>query len=92
MLQVMCSKDIKRICDGTCGYLNCINRAMHTKTPEEIARDIGVPVIPRLPPDRQLEINRAIAVCGECGMVIRENSSYSCGNMRCPVQLKSFAL
>lgn len=65
---------------------------LQAKTPEEIARDIGVPVIPKLPPDRKWDTNPAIAVCGECGMVIRENSSYSCGNMRCPVQLKSFAL
>lgn len=61
------------------------------ETTEDKARRIGVPLIPRLPPDRRYETNPVVSVCGECGMEIRLNSSYSCGNTRCPVQPKPWA-
>ena len=57
-------------------------------SPEKKAKDLGVPVIPkRLPINR--EPNPVVAVCGECGLEIRQVMMYSCGKINCPVQPKA---
>lgn len=45
-----------------------------------------LPVIPPLPPDTpDRGPNPAVAMCGECGIEIRQVMHYACGNPRCPV-------
>lgn len=60
------------------------------KTPEEKAREHGVPVIPKLPEYTQkpYDPNPVVAICGECGREIRKIEGYSCLEARCPVQPK----
>ena len=47
----------------------------------------GLPVIPKLPPDQPNPgmPNPPVAMCGECGLEIRQVMHYVCGNPRCPV-------
>jgi hypothetical protein len=47
----------------------------------------GLPVIPRLP-DTVPRTDGAVAVCGECGRTVYQVECYSCGNSRCPVQVR----
>jgi hypothetical protein len=54
-------------------------------TPEE-AKERGIPVIPKLPPQQPYDPNPTVAVCGECGLEIKRIMGYCCQNERCPVQ------
>jgi len=46
-----------------------------------------VPLIPQLPPQRQIgDPNPIMAICGECGRKVHRLEGYYCGNGRCPVQ------
>lgn len=54
------------------------------ETPEEYAKRIGVPVIPKkIKP--KFEPIHIIAVCGECGHGVTSTSSFYCSNRDCPV-------
>lgn len=56
---------------------------------DERARRMGVPVIPKLPPELPPRgPNPVVAICGECGADIHQNSSFVCPNRRCPIQPK----
>lgn len=59
-------------------------------TPEERAREIGVPLIPKIPrnPNPTYPVG-PIAVCGECGRDVYQVECYSCPHMNCPIQMKS---
>lgn len=48
----------------------------------------SLPVIPPLPAEPPYDPNPEVAVCGECGLVLRRVMSYSCGRARCPVQTR----
>lgn len=46
-----------------------------------------VPVIPPLPPNvphAPVDPNPVVAICGECGIEIRQMMHYACTNCRCP--------
>ena len=62
------------------------------------ADQIGVPVIPPLPPHSPWYIpegprdpNPVVAICGECGLHIHNVMGYSCSRPRCPTGLGSFS-
>ncbi len=59
-------------------YNNIQHKNKH-ESPEEKARRIGVPLIPKLPP-----INPTIAVCGLCGIELKGIMMYSCNRTGCP--------
>ena len=61
-----------------------------TLTPEQKAKDLGVPLIPKKLPIDQ-EQNPVVAVCGECGLEIRKTTMYSCSRTNCPVQIKIYS-
>lgn len=65
--------------------LHSLRRA--AETPEEKARRIGVPVVPRRPPRPPVNPDPILAVCGECGVEIRRVMMYSCQNGNCPCGL-----
>lgn len=52
---------------------------------EETAKRKGLPVIPRRPPPRDKR-DDAVAVCGECGKIIRSVEHYCCMNNNCPLK------
>jgi hypothetical protein len=55
------------------------------ETPANKAQRLGVPLIPKTPQNTLTTTeSRIIAICGECGLEIRENASYSCTNANCP--------
>jgi hypothetical protein len=54
---------------------------------EEKARRLGVPVIPPIAPMPPRDPNPVIAICGECGLELRQVMHYACGQARCPVKL-----
>ena len=59
------------------------------KTPEDRARELGVPLIRRrLPVDVTTDPNPVVAVCGECGIAINKIMHFSCQNHNCPCQAK----
>lgn len=54
-------------------------------TPEETAKQLGVPLIPKLPDFQPAPgPNPIIAVCGECGIQIMQVMGYYCTNSKCP--------
>lgn len=58
-------------------------------TPEEKAKQLGVPVIPPLPnvtPDPSP--NPTVAVCGKCGIELKQVMHFACPHSDCPCQLK----
>lgn len=58
-------------------------------TPEEKAKELDVPLIPKLPDsvaNRPMDTNPVVAVCGQCGLEIRRIMGYSCSNSNCPIQ------
>lgn len=63
-----------------------INQANNNETPQEKARRIGVPVIPKLPENQpNYDPNPIVAICGECNREVRQLEGYYCGNPRCPL-------
>lgn len=61
------------------------------ETPEEKARRIGVPLIPKSnkPFVIPLDNNRTVSVCGECGLEIKQVMGYCCPKGNCPAGLGS---
>lgn len=59
---------------------------MFNETPEEKARRIGVPVIPKIKPFRDVfpSPHKPAAVCGECGMEMMSVMGYVCPRGNCP--------
>lgn len=58
------------------------------ESPEEKAKRIGVPVIPVrkfVKPDPYG--NPTIAICGECGIELKQIMGYSCSRTNCPTGL-----
>lgn len=54
---------------------------------EDKAKELGVPVIPRLPDKVDYSPrtpNPIVAICGECGLEIHQVMGYVCSNPRCP--------
>lgn len=66
-----------------------MNSGEKEKTPFEKARDLGVPLIPKLPGPWTQTNHDVVAVCGECGRSIHRIEGYVCPNGRCPIQMKS---
>jgi hypothetical protein len=62
-----------------------------TETPEEKARRLGVPLIPKV--TRVFQIapispNQVVSVCGECGLEMRQVMGYVCSRgADCPTGL-----
>ncbi len=54
-------------------------------TPEEKAKSLGVPLIPKLINPPPYDPNPIQAICGECGIEIRKIMWYYCGNSNCPL-------
>lgn len=49
-----------------------------------------IPIIPPLPEDYPIvpqEANPIVAICGECGLELRQVMGYVCGHPRCPTGL-----
>lgn len=61
------------------------------ESPEERAKRIGVPCIPKLPPMKRYESNPVVAVCGECGRDVHMYEGYCCGRGNCPMQSQVIA-
>jgi hypothetical protein len=60
-----------------------------TTIDEEIAqraKRLGVPVVPKLPPQPTSTPNPVVSVCGQCGREVHMYESYYCGFASCPVQ------
>lgn len=58
-----------------------------TKTPVGymVPNPKNLPVIAPLPEGQpDLDPNPEVAICGECGLVLRKVMAYSCSNSRCP--------
>lgn len=55
-------------------------------TPEERAKELGVPLIPATNP----RIDDIVGVCGACGRTVHAIESYYCPRGNCPVQPKAF--
>lgn len=60
-----------------------------SETPEEIAKRIGVPLIPKIDPKpgRYPGINDVVGVCGQCGLQIHSVMGYVCNHTNCPTGL-----
>lgn len=54
---------------------------------KEKANKLGVPVINPIP-NNQPENNPVVAVCGQCGLEIRQTMGFVCPQQNCPVQVK----
>lgn len=63
-----------------------LTRGFEPETPEERARRIGVPLVPRRP-ETPVSPDPIVGVCGECGLELRRVMMYSCPNGRCPCGL-----
>jgi hypothetical protein len=59
---------------------------MSTKTPEDKAKELGVPMIPPLPETKpQTDPNNPIiAICGKCGLELKKIMHYVCPDLNCP--------
>jgi len=56
------------------------------KSPEEIAKELGVPLIPKIQPEKKpLNPEGVISVCGQCGLKIKRVMLYVCTHRNCPV-------
>lgn len=63
-----------------------------SKSPEELARELGVPLIAPMPKATPpYETNPVVAVCGECGRKVCKVEGYCCGNGNCPIQPRAWA-
>lgn len=62
---------------------------MSNETPEDKARRIGVPLIPKnnRPCVVPMDTNRTVSVCGECGLEIKQVMGYCCPKGNCPARL-----
>lgn len=60
-------------------------RPLTLGTPEEKAKRLGVPLIPKrtLPQFKDKDI---IAVCGQCGREVNRVEMYACMNEKCPLK------
>jgi len=56
---------------------------MPDETPEEKARRLGVPLIPKRP---VLPMKVIAAVCGECGREVPHMDMYACPRENCPLK------
>lgn len=56
---------------------------------QDKADQAGVPLIPPLP-DRPLDPNPVVAICGACGREVRQVEMYSCSRTNCPIQPRVF--
>lgn len=56
----------------------------NNESPEEKARRLGVPLIPKLPELPPHQPNPVVAVCGECGIELHQIMGYVCNRPRCP--------
>ena len=58
-------------------------------TPEEKAKKLGVPLLPKIEPwiKPTNNPNPIIYVCGECGLEVYKIMYYSCPNNNCPYRL-----
>jgi hypothetical protein len=59
-------------------------------TPKDKAKRHGVPVIPRRAESTKQaprDPNPVVAVCGECGLEIRQTMGYYCPKANCPTGL-----
>lgn len=55
------------------------------ETPEDKAKRLNVPIIPAKPYQPKPTPNPVIAICGECGLEIKQVMGYSCQKSNCPV-------
>lgn len=63
--------------------------AMNNPNPhKKKAEELGVPLIPPLPNKYQTIRTDTIAVCGQCGLEIKQIMGYVCSQSNCPVFLK----
>lgn len=59
-----------------------------SKTPKEIAEELGVPLIQPNPPiTPQIDPNPTVAVCGTCGLCLKRVMGYVCTHNNCPTGL-----
>jgi hypothetical protein len=58
-------------------------------TPEEHAKELGVPLIPRRNDQwkQPYDPNPVMAVCGGCGLQLNKVMHYVCSNPNCPTGL-----
>lgn len=68
-----------------------LHRIERGETPEERARRLGVPLVPRRPRPGPVPHDFVVAVCGECGLKLRRTMHYSCRNADCPTGLGPLA-
>jgi hypothetical protein len=55
-----------------------------SETPEEKAKRLGVPLIPKRPPVNPWDVT---GVCGECGLELRRTMGFVCSKGNCPCGL-----
>jgi len=59
-----------------------------TETPEEKAKRLGVPLIPKITNPWKLPGDTGtISVCGECGLELQRTMGYCCSRANCPTGL-----
>lgn len=54
---------------------------------EQKAKDLGVPIIPKIEPQPLQGPNPTVAICGECGIELKQIMGYCCQHANCPCGL-----
>lgn len=67
---------------------NVVHQYNPKETPEEKVKRLGVPLIPTIKPYPKND--DVVAVCGKCGIELRNVMCYSCPNADCPTGMGPF--
>ena len=57
------------------------------ETPEEKAKRLGVPLVPKIVPRPPNGDTGTVAICGECGLELQRVMGYCCPRANCPTGL-----
>ena len=66
-----------------------LNSSFDNESIEEKAKRIGVPIIPAREVPPSYDPNPTVAICGACGLEIKQIMGYVCNKSNCPTGLGS---